>query len=622
MLRLLLCLLLSLWGNIAVVHAQNAKVTMKMDNANVKEVLTQIEKATDYIFLYQSGSINLDRKVSVNVTNEPLSTILDKIFKDTGVTWSVKNRQISLKQGEIPASQTSSSKKKKSKHTLTGVVTDATNADPLIGASVVIKGGKITGTVTDIDGNFSLEVSSDDEVTFSYVGYKPQTLSVGDLGVLNVALEPDNNTLSEVVVVGAGTQAKVSVTGSIASVKGDVLKAPSSSLTSNFAGKLAGVISSTTSGEPGSVSEFYIRGVGTFGGRATPLILLDDVEISAADLNRLPAESIESFSILKDASATAIYGARGANGVMLITTKKGMENTRAKINVSLECSFLKPVNRVEYVDGPRWMEMYNEALVARTPSASPKYSSETIELTRSGVNPYVYPNVDWYDLMFKDMTSNQRANVNLTGGGSKVTYYMGLQVNHDSGILNVPKTYSFDANIDDWNYIFQNNICYKPTTTTTIDLHLNAQFGNRKGPGIGMTEIFSDVYNANPVSFPAFYPSYEGDEHIRFGNSIQTGSRLNVNPYAHMMSTYKVSNYSTINASLRATQKFDFITEGLSVTALVNMKSYAYSDYVDTLEPYYYRVMSNTWDASDPDYFKLESLRKGTDYISQGDINR
>lgn len=622
MLRLLLCLLLSLWGNIAVVHAQNAKVTMKMDNANVKEVLAQIEKATDYIFLYQSGSINLDRKVSINVTNEPLSTVLDKIFKDTGVTWSVKNRQISLKQGEIPASQTSSSKKKKSRHTLTGVVTDATNADPLIGASVVIKGGKITGTVTDIDGNFSLEVSSDDEVTFSYVGYKPQTLSVGDLGVLNVALEPDNNTLSEVVVVGAGTQAKVSVTGSIASVKGDVLKAPTSSLTSNFAGKLAGVISSTTSGEPGSVSEFYIRGVGTFGGRATPLILLDDVEISAADLNRLPAESIESFSILKDASATAIYGARGANGVMLITTKKGMENTRAKINVSLECSFLKPVNRVEYVDGPRWMEMYNEALVARTPSASPKYSAETIELTRSGVNPYVYPNVDWYDLMFKDMTSNQRANVNLTGGGSKVTYYMGLQVNHDSGILNVPKTYSFDANIDDWNYIFQNNICYKPTTTTTIDLHLNAQFGNRKGPGIGMTEIFSDVYNANPVSFPAFYPSYEGDEHIRFGNSIQTGSRLNVNPYAHMMSTYKVSNYSTINASLRATQKFDFITEGLSVTALVNMKSYAYSDYVDTLEPYYYRVMSNTWDASDPDYFKLESLRKGTDYISQGDINR
>ncbi len=232
-------------------------------------------------------------------------------------------------------------------------MTDAVTGEPLIGVTVAVKNGK-TGVMTDIDGNYKIEVKSNQELTFSYVGYTPQTLTVGDLGVLNVALSSDDQMLSEVVVVGAGKQSKISVTGSVTSVKGLELKAPSSSLTSNFAGKLAGVISSTTSGEPGSVSEFYIRGVGTFGGRATPLILLDDVEISSSDLNRLPAESIESFSILKDASATAIYGARGANGVMIITTKKGMENTRAKINVSLECSFLQPVNRVEYVDGPTW----------------------------------------------------------------------------------------------------------------------------------------------------------------------------------------------------------------------------------------------------------------------------
>lgn len=550
--------------------------------------------------------------------------MLGDIFHGTGVEWDIKNRQISLRQGAKPAPAAPAKAKKsaKGKHLLTGVVTDASNGDPLIGVSIVVKGAKGAGTTTDIDGNYSIEVSDKNELTFSYIGYQPQTLAVGDLGVLNVEMKSDDNMLSEVVVVGAGTQAKVSVTGSIAAIKGDVLRAPSSSLTSNMAGKLAGVISSTTSGEPGAVSEFYIRGVGTFGGRATPLILLDDVEISAGDLNRLPAESIESFSILKDASATAIYGARGANGVMLITTKKGMENTRAKINVSLECSFLQPVNRVEYVDGARWMEMYNEALVARTPSATPKYSQQQIDYTRSGINPYVYPDVDWYDLMFKDWTCNQRANINLTGGGSKVTYYMGLQVNHDSGMLNVPKTYSFDANINDWNYIFQNNICYKPTSTTTIDLHLNAQFGNRKGPGTSVSTIFNDIYNANPVSFPAFYPAQPGDEHIRFGNSIQTGSRLNVNPYAHMMSSYNESNYSTINASLRATQNLDFLTEGLSVTALVNMKSYAVSDYTDTIDPYYYRVTDNTWDITDPDYFKLESLRKGTDYIAQGGINR
>ena len=155
--------------------------------------------------------------------------------------------------------------------------------------------------------------------------------------------------------------------------------------------------------------------------------------------------------------------------------------------MSVESSFLQPVNRVEYVDGPTWMETYNEALLARNPSASVRFSQETIDNTRNGINPYVYPDVDWYSLMFKKMTYNQRANVNLTGGGSKVTYYMGLQVNHDSGILNVPKAYSFDANINDWNYIFQNNISYKPTKTTTVDLHINAQFGNRRAPGSDLT---------------------------------------------------------------------------------------------------------------------------------------
>jgi len=604
------------------VRAQSQLITLSVDNRPVKEAMSKIEKESNLVFLYQSNSIDLNRKVTVHAVKRQLSEVLDEIFAPAGVEWSINDRQISLRQGKVPAKNAASEKKKSKGHTLKGTITDATDGEPLIGASVVVKGSKGVGTASDIDGNYTIEVPSNGEIIVSYLGYTPQTLAVGDLGVLDIAMSPANNTLSEVVVVGAGTQAKVSVTGSIAAIKGAELRAPSSSLTSNLAGKLAGVIASTTSGEPGAVSEFYIRGVSTFGGRATPLILLDDIEISTADLNRLPAESIESFSILKDASATAIYGARGANGVMLITTKKGMENTRAKINVSVEASFLQPVKRVEYVDGPTWMEIYNEAQLARNPNSTVRFSQETIDRTRSGVNPYVYPDVDWYDLMFRDWTFNQRANINLTGGGSKVTYYMGLQVNHDSGILKIPKTYSFDANINDWNYIFQNNICYKPTTTTTVDLHINAQFGNRKGPGTPLTTIFDDVYNSNPVSFPAYYPSEEGVDHIRFGNSIKTADRLNVNPYAHMMSSYSEDNYSTINTSLRATQKLDFITEGLSVTALVNMKSYAYSTYTNTIEPYYYRVMDYTYDPSDPQYFQLESLKKGTDYIAEGAINR
>ena len=382
-------------------RAQSQLITLEVENCPVKEAMSKIEKESNLIFIYQSKAIDLDRKVTVHAVKQQLSEVLDAIFAPAGVEWNIKNRQISLHQGEVPVK---SEKKNTSGHVLKGTITDASDGEPLIGASVVVKGSKGVGTATDIDGNYTIEVPSEGEIIVSYVGYAPQTLAVGDLGVLDIALSPANNALSEVVVVGAGTQSKVTVTGSIAAIKGAELRAPSSSLTSNLAGKLAGVISSTTSGEPGAVSEFYIRGVGTFGGRATPLILLDDIEISTADLNRLPAESIESFSILKDASATAIYGARGANGVMLITTKKGMENTRAKINVSVEASLLQPVKRVEYVDGPTWMEIYNEAQLARNPNSAVRFSQETIDRTRSGENPYVYPDVDWYDLMLRDRT--------------------------------------------------------------------------------------------------------------------------------------------------------------------------------------------------------------------------
>lgn len=594
---------------------KNEYITLSVKNTSIQHVLNQVEKETVYRFTYRDTDLAKVGKITLSVKQMPVEAFLKKILLSTGLTYRRSGNSFAIIR------ESKKDNKKDAVRIISGIVTDGSDNTPLIGASVKIR-GKDVGVITDLDGKFSLpECTNKSILEVSYIGYDKRLLPVGDLGFIEVKMG-SSNELEEVIVVGAGTQKKVSVTGSIATVKGLELRAPSSSLTSNFAGKLAGVISSTTSGEPGSVSEFYIRGVGTFGGRATPLILMDDVEISAGDLDRIPAESIESFSILKDASATAIYGARGANGVMLITTKKGMENTRTRINVTVENSFVKPMNRVEYVDGPTWMNLYNEALTTRTPSATPKYSDEVIEYTRNGINPYVYPNVDWYGLMFKDFNMNQRANINMQGGGSKVTYYMGVQANHDTGLLDVPSTYSFDSNINDWNYIFQNNISYKPTSTTKVDLHLNAQFGNQKGPGISTTDIFNAVYNANPVAFPATYPTEEGDNHIRFGNSILTGSTVNVNPYAAMMSSFSESNYSTINASLRISQELDFITKGLSATVLVNMKSHSSSSYTNTLDPYFYKVMDYTWDPSDPEFFYLELLQKGTDYIKQGTINR
>lgn len=376
------------------------------------------------------------------------------------------------------------------------------------------------------------------------------------------------------------------------------------------------MVAVTKTGEPGAASEFYIRGVSTFGGRATPLILMDGVEISSGDLNRIPSESIESFSILKDASATAIYGARGANGVMLVTTKDGAENSKATINVSFENSFMQPTKMVDYVDGATWMEIYNEALLTRTPGASPKYSKDVIDLTRSHTSPYLAPDVNWRDVMFKDMTMNQRANVNVSGGGSRVTYYLSLQANHDTGMLDIPKTYSFDNNINRWDYIFQNNIAYKLTSTTKVGLRMNAQIGQHKGPGYSVSDLFKYAYYANPITFPATYPSQEGDTHIRFGNAWLTqGERTYLNPYAKMMESFKEENYSTLNTTLNIEQDLGFVTEGLSVKALINFKSYAASDYTRTMEPFYYLAkMSST-----EDNLQLERIgNSGQEYIQEG----
>lgn len=448
--------------------------------------------------------------------------------------------------------------------TLVGTIVDDADGTPIIGASIKIK-DTTSGVVSDVNGHFSLSIPAGESMTIeiSYIGYKTQSFYVTDQGELNVRMVSDNEMLSEVVVVGAGTQKKISVTGAITSVEGSVLRAPSSSLTNSIAGKLAGVMSFANSGEPGSTSSFYIRGISTFGGVATPLILLDGVEISAADLDRIPAETIASFSVLKDASATAIYGARGANGVMLVTTKDGEINQHAKVNVTVEASLTQPVNMVEFVDGGRWMEIYNEASMARGGSA--RYTQEDIDLTRSGQYPYRYPNVDWYDVMFKNHTWNERANVNVSGGGSKITYYMSIQANHDTGMLNAPKTYSYDTNINRWNYIFQNNLKYNLTPSTKVGLRMNAQIGKLKGPNYSTSDLWGYARDVAPVLFPATYPAQPGDTHIRFGNDIISGNERYTNPYAEMLKEYKEENYNTLNTVLDIEQKLDFITEGLIV---------------------------------------------------------
>ena len=609
--------LLLLFYPLNILGAQGV-ISVKGQAMTIKQAIQLIEKNSNYTFFYNAADLKNTTNKNLNCEGT-IEEVLKEVFKGSGITYMIKGNEIILKVNKEEAAQ----QQPKKKRTVTGTVVDAENGDPVIGATVVVKGQK-DGVITDLDGNFTIAISgSKAQLEFSYIGYRKKTVDVGDLGVINVKMESDNQLLSEVVVVGAGTQKKVSVTGSITSVKGLELKAPSSSLTTSFAGKLAGVISMTSTGEPGAASEFYIRGVSTFGGRATPLILLDDVEISTADLNNIPAETIESFSILKDASATAIYGARGANGVMLITTKTGKENEKTRINVTVENSFNKPMNFPDFVNGATWMEMYNEAQLTRNPGATPKYSQLDIDNTRNQINPYIYPDVQWKDVIFKNMNMNQRANVNISGGGSKASYYMSLQANHDTGLLDTKKVYSYNNNINNWVYNFQNNISYKITSTTKIDLHMNAQIRNKKGPNYSTSDLFAQMLYCNPINFPVTFPAQPGDTHIRFGNAIWTGSSVRTNPYAYMLSSFKEYNENTLNTSLKINQKLDFVTKGLSVQAMVNWKNWASSSYNRTIEPYYYGIKGGSYNPSNPTDYEIERLgTSGTDYLKTSDISK
>jgi TonB-linked SusC/RagA family outer membrane protein len=616
----LICLLF-LFGWIAGAQESGNRLSFPAESRTVGETIRLIEKQSGYSFFYQTNTIDLSRKVVIGADKETVEQVLTKLFNGTSDSWSVSGKQVYLKHSEQSTVSAVPEKKGPQKRSVTGTVYDATDGLPVIGAGIQIKGTR-EGTVTDVDGHFTIEIAGESaEIIVSSLGYKDLPIFITDQGVIEARMEPDNEVLSEVVVVGAGTQRRVSVTGAVAAIDGNSLSAPTSSLTNTLAGKLAGVISVTSSGQPGSTSEFYIRGISTFGGRTSPLILLDGVEITASDLNNIPAESIESFSILKDASATAIYGARGANGVMIVTTKTGTENTKARINVTMETSVLKPVNIVQYADGATYMEAYNNAQLARNPNVEVRYSQADIDNTRNGVNPYIWPDVDWYDLMFRDYSMSQRSNVNISGGGSRVTYYMSMQMNHDGGILDVPQNYSFDNNYNRWLYTFQNNIGYQITPSTKMTLKMNAQIINQKSPSTSANSIFQAIYNNTPVSFPAIFDDQEGYNHLLFGSQIMSAGRFYTNPYANMLNTFQETNTNKLNISVTLNQKLDVITEGLSVNALVNFNNYASTWYTRSLSPYLYNVYPGSYDPANPVTYRLNELQVGTEYVSQSGIS-
>lgn len=464
-----------------------------------------------------------------------------------------------------------------------GAITDSKTGEPLVGANVLIKGTTPPrGTTTDLDGRFEIEVSASDVLVISSLGYTNKEIKIGNQRVLSITLAEDAKLLGDVVITAFGTgQKKETLVGSIQSVRPSDFKMPVANLSSAFAGRLAGVIAYQRSGEPGSNgADFYVRGVSTMSGAVNPLIILDGVEISQGDLNALDPEVIESFSVLKDATTSAMYGTRGANGVLIIKTRSGADLDKPIIGVRLEGYINTPVRVPKIANATTFMRMFNESLRGLGVADAP-YSEEKIRNTELGTDPYLYPNVDWYSELFKTSTFNQRANFNLRGGTNKITYFMNLNAIHETGMLRGRSKdfFSFDNNIDVWRYAFQNNIDFNISKDAKIGLNLNVQLNDNRGPvtaadgGGGIDKMFDAVMQNNAVDAPIMYPSY-GDDWYHWGNATM-GSTPIVNPLAVATAGYKDSFASTVVANLTYDQKLDFIVKGLSFKGLMSFKNWS-----------------------------------------------
>ncbi|HEY9260172.1 TonB-dependent receptor [Chitinophaga sp.] len=570
-------------------NTYSQSITISGKNLSLEQVFQAVRNQTGYQLIYNPDLVKNIRGIDIQMKDASLTDVFNYCFKGLTLTYEITHNTIVIK----------SQRKESSSMQAVSVMIRGTiineKGGPMVGVSIKEK-GTTNGTYSDKEGVFRITVKDTHAVLqLFYLGYKPKEVAVAGKDHLDILMEPTIANIDSVVITGFNTrQKKISVVGAITSISPEELKTPSSTLSSSFAGKLAGVIARQPSGQPGSGAQFWIRGVSTYGGTGA-LIFLNGIEISSDDLNSIDPSNIESFSILKDASSTALYGARGANGVILIETKHGRALDHPKITALVENNISSPTKVVKFTDGVSYMNLYNEALKNDNPYSADRYSQDKINGTIKGGDPYAYPNFDWYKMLFKDYALNQHANLNVQGGNKVARYYMGLAYYKDEGILRNSLVSGFKNNINNNRYNFVNNVNVNVTKTTELELNINADFYQNTGPASSVPSLFSAVMGANGVDFPAYYPTPRdsaGIDHIFFGNKTDGFNIANTrdNPYADMVKGYNQYAASTLLTTLRASQKLDAITPGLSFNGLVSFKNFSSSAITRSYTPYYYTL--------------------------------
>ncbi|MGV3504670.1 MAG: SusC/RagA family TonB-linked outer membrane protein [Adhaeribacter sp.] len=569
-------------------------ISVNTNGKTITQLLTEIEGKTTLRFVFNPDNVESKKKLpGLLFKNEKVQTILRQLSYECREEENYVIVKKSKPQAALPADMT-----------IAGTVKDSTGAT-LIGVTVRVKDKPTIGTSTDVNGKYILEVPENSVLVYSYTGFRTLEVATGNRKVLDVVLQVADSKLEEVVIVGYGTQKKISLVGSQSAITVKELKLPVSNLTNSLGGRVSGLVSMQKSGELGfNDANIYIRGISTFtNSLSKPLTLVDGVPREIANID---PEDIESFSILKDASATAVYGVRGANGVILITTKSGKAG-KARYNIRYSEGVTAFTKLPDLVDGATYMEMSNEAVTTR--GGIPVYSQSDIDQTRSGSDPYLYPNVNWMDEVFNKTGRTRTANANISGGAANSVYYVGLGYYDELGLYKTDNLAQYNSSIYLKRYNVTSNLTLTPSKTTTIKVGVQGYLANVNLPATAVSSIFSDAFLLTPVQIPAYYPNGKVAD-------IRAGSLSN--PWASLTQTGYANQWrSQIYSNLKLTQELPFITKGLSLSGLFSFDAYNYTSNRYTKTP-------DTWLATGRDdngQLLLDQTAIGTEFLGYAKSN-
>lgn len=608
-LAILMTVLLSVsaFGNI---RSQN--ITLNLKNVRIERALDEIKRQSGYKILYNLKSIEQVNAVSLSLINAPLKEALSTLFEGHPLQYTIEDRMILVMPKKVVK------KNIDQKYSIKGIVVNMAGT-PMANVSVK-ENGATSATRTNGAGEFALEVSSRNAtVSFSFVGYTSRDL-LASLASGQIVLQEEVQDMDEVVVVGYGKQKRAEVTSSISTVdRKTIQQTPGASLQNLLTGKVTGLFTQQRSGRPGGdAAEINIRGVATFNGGTSPLILVDDIEYNAGQFSMIDVNEIESVSILKDAEATAIYGVKGANGVILVTTRRGAEGKPA-INLRTQYGIQIPVKTMETLNSFDAATLYNEALV--NDGLNPVYTAEEMEKFRTGSDPYSYPDVDWYNTVYRKYASNKETNLDISGGSKRVKYFVSMGYLNQDGLLRdieykgkepEPNTSDVNNNYYFNRYKFRSNLDFKANDNLSIKLDMTGTYAetNQPNPNVGF-QLFQFEYVR-----PFGYPIYNPDGSFGFSDPKIFEPRDGFNNVAALMSLggYSRDYNNFMNATFSADHKLDMLLSGLSAKA---MATYSYANTANRsmtrsgIPAYFYNAIDDTYTPKDINLYRVAPYSLG-----------